>query len=791
MFKNYLKVAVRNLLKHKTYSLINISGLAVGMACVLLISLYILDELSYDAYHENADKIYRLTAAFDGESPPGWIGTPAPLAPALKEKFPEIKAHVRVDPFSFSREVLLAHGEKRFYEEGFVLADPALFTVFDFKLIKGQPETVLNTRASLVISESAAKKYFGNDNPLGKTLNYDGKLDFVISGVMEDVPLNSHFRFDFVASFEFLNEIHQRDIKNHWGMFNYYSYVLAQDSFDARQFEIKSAEYMSELTNDPTARLYLQPLADIYLRSQIARDPHHVGDITNVYLFAAIAVVILLIACINFMNLYTANSEIRTKEVGMRKVLGARKSQLIEQFLGESIVLSFLALPVAILLSEAVLPVFNQITEKSLSFNYSGNLPLYAGLLVMTTLVGLISGSYPAFILSAFVPTKMLRGKIRADKKRLGFRNVLVIFQFAVSIILIAGSFIINQQMSFVRTKKLGYDRANIVNVSIQSSETRNHYETFRNEIIQQANIIDATATSFTPSVERWREGLYFEGRTDDDNQSFFRISGDFNFADLFGMEVIAGRSFDRAIGSDLNHAYLLNETAVKEIGWMPEEAVGKSFGSVAQGRVIGVLKDFHFRSLRREMHPLAINVFPRFYQYISIKIRPGNVPDTIEFLEQKWAEVNPGIPFEYYFYDTEFDKLYKADNKLQVLFSYFTAISIFIASLGLFGLSLYIVQQRTKEIGIRKVLGASIPSVIHLVSKDLIKLVVFANLLAWPLAYLMMDQWLQDFAYRVGLSWSVFFLAGGAAFVIAIVTVTSHGLKAALANPIESLRYE
>jgi len=619
MFQNYLKVAIRNLLKQKTYSIINISGLAVGMACVLLISLYILDELSYDAFHKNADKIYRLTAAFDGKSIPGWIGTPAPLAPALKEKFPEVKAYVRIDPFSFSRKVLMASGEKRFYEEGFILADPALFTVFDFKLIKGQPETVLSTRASLVISESAARKYFGDENPVGKTLNYDNKLDFVISGVMEDVPPNTHLRFDFVASFEFLNEIHQRDIKNNWGMSNYYSYVLFQENFDPQGFEIKSAGYISELMNEPAARLYLQPFTNIYLRSKIARDPHHVGDITTVYLFAAIAIVILLIACINFMNLYTANSQIRKKEVGMRKVLGAQKLQLIGQFLGESFVLSFLALPVAILLSEAVLPVFNQITEKSLNINYSGNLPLYAGLLVMTSIVGLISGSYPAFIMSAFLPTKMLRGKIKMAQKSLSFRNILVIFQFVVSIMLIAGSFIINQQMSYVRTKKLGYDRENIVNVSIQSSETRKNYLTFRNEIIRHSNVMDATGTSFTPSVERWREGLYFEGRTDNDNQSFFRISGDFNFADLFGMEVMAGRSFDRAVASDLNHAYLLNETAVREIGWTPEEAVGKSFGSVAEGgRVIGVLKDFHFRSLRREMHPLAINVFPRFYQYIS-----------------------------------------------------------------------------------------------------------------------------------------------------------------------------
>ncbi len=790
MLKNYFKIAFRNLVKHKIYSFINISGLAVGMASVILIGSYIQDELSYDRYHQNADRIYRFTGSSSGDVIPGWIGTPALLGPTLKAEFPEIENYVRFDPFGFKEKTLISYKDKSFYEDRFYLVDPALFKVFDFKLLRGNPETVLVNPTDLVITKSKVEKYFGSEDPIGKVINYDGNIDFTVTGVMEDVPHNSHFVFDFVAPFEHMDYIHQRKIMHSWGMHNYYTYILLQENVKPADFETKSAAFLAELTNNPDISVYLQPLTDIYLRSKIARDRHHRGDITNIYLYSAIAVVILLIACINFMNLYTANSGLRAKEVGMRKVLGAYKKHLLFQFLGEALISSIIALPVAILLVELVIPQFNQITDKSLGLEYSQNFVLFGGLLLMTVVVGLLSGSYPAIFISSFQPVKMLQGKLHSTTKGLTLRNILVIFQFTVSIGLIAGSFIINNQMQYVRNKKLGYDRENIVNVPIYSPETKGNYETFRNEILSYPNIIGATATSFTPSVERWREGTFFEGRNETDEHSFFRMSGDYNLLDLFGMEIIAGRNFNRNYPGDLKKAWILNESAVNEIGWSNEEAIGKIFGS-SSGRVIGVVKDFNYRSLRRKTAPMAINVLPGMFQYISIKIRPENMRDTINFLENKWLATNPGFPFEYYFYDQEFDKLYKTDLKLETLFKYFTFLAIFIACLGLFGLASFMTQQRTKEIGIRKVLGASVSGIVVLLSKEFTKWVLLANILAWPIAWIAMNSWLQNFAYRIDVGWMTFLLAGLSALLVAFLTVSFQAIKAAVANPINSLRHE
>lgn len=793
MLKNYLKIAIRNLVKNKVYSFLNISGLAVGMAGVIIITLYVRDELSYDRYHKNADRIFRVTISTEAAEMPSWIGSPAPLGPAFKQKFPEIEAFVRIDPIAFKRKSLVSFQDKSFYEEGFVLADPNLFEVFDFKLLRGDPATALRNPTNLVISRAKAEKYFGAEDPLGKTLTYDGKIDFTISGVMEDVPANSHFIFDMVGSYEYLNEFYAFDVMSQWGMHNFYTYVLLREHTNVAALEAKSAPFLAELKNEPATTVHLQPITDIHLRSKITRDPTHLGDITSLYLYAVIAVVILLIGCINFMNLYTANSAMRAKEIGMRKVLGAYRRQLVWQFLSESFVFAILALPFAILLAELALPQFNLIAGKMLDISYAKNLWLFAGLFFLTALVGLAAGSYPAMFMSAFQPVKMLRRKLAAGssgKKGFTFRNVLVIFQFAASIVLIAGALIINGQMQFIRSKKLGYERQNIVNVPIYSTETRERYETFRNEILRNTKIVDATATSFTPSVERWREGMYFEGRKDTDEHSFFRISGDFNFIELFGLELVAGRTFDRTIPTDLNDAYLVNEAAVRAIGWAPEEALGKAFGNRG-GKVIGVVKDFNFRSLRRDMHPLAINVMPRMFQYISIKIRPGAIPSTIDFLESAWSKVNPGFPFEYYFYDTEFDKLYKSDERLQTVFGYFSFLAIFIACLGLFGLSLFTAQRRTKEIGIRKVLGASVAGIIGLLLQGLLKLVLIASLFAWPVAYFAMQSWLRDFAYRIDIGWWTFILATAMTLVIAIVTVGFQAIRAALANPVEALRYE
>ncbi len=794
MLKNYLKIAFRNILKYKVYSFINISGLAVGMACVLLIGLYIQDELSYDRYHENSDRIYRLTKSSKGASFPDWIGTQAPLAPALKEKFPEIEDYVRFDPFIFKNKILISHENKSFYEEKFYLADPSIFKVFSFKLIKGNPESVLRMPANLVISKSMAEKYFGDNDPIGEIIKFDGKTNFSVSGVMENVPSNSHFKFDFAGSFENLDRIYGKTtISNSWGRSNYYTYLLLKDGVNPREFEKKCSSFIAGITEKPLTKVFLEPVPDIHLFSIAVKDPEPHGDINNVYLYSAIALVILLIACINFMNLYTANSEVRSREVGMRKVLGAHKKQLVSQFLGESFMLSLLALPAAVLLFELAVPLFNSITGKSLDIEYTKNLIIPGGLVFLTILVGLAAGSYPAFFISSFRPVKILRGKPGLDIKGINFRNFLVVFQFAASIILITGSLVINSQMRFIKSKGLGYNRENIVNIPIYSPETKSNFDIYRDNILDNANVTGATATSYTPSIERWREGMYFEGRKENDEIGFFRMSGDYNIIDLFGMEIIRGRNFSRSFPSDLKKGYLLNESAVNAAGWNVDGAVGKEFGGSREdpGRVIGVLKNFNFRSLRYGIPPMAINIFPRMYQYISIKIKPGDIQGTIGFLESKWKELNPAYPFEFYFYDDEFDKLYKADLRLEELFKYFTFLAIFIACLGLFGLSLFTVSRRTKEISIRKVLGAGVPEIVFMLLKNLLKLVLAASVLAVPTAWFFMDTWLRNFEYKTPSAWTMYALAGIAALIIALGTVSYHSIKAACTNPVDALKNE
>jgi len=793
-FIHYCRTFLRNVKKYKTYSIINISGLVIGIASVLLIWLYLSDELSFDRYHRNADRIFRVSKSSEGAEIPNFVGTPPPLGPALKNQFPGVEDFVRFDPVLFRNKILFTYGEKSFYEERFFLADPNLFEVFDFQLIRGDPHTVLANPTNIVLSETTADKYFGDENPLGKVINYDGKFDLTVTGIMEDVPYNSHFKFELVGSFEFVNEIFgsagRFDVLTKWGYSNFYTYVLLKNNVDSNELEKKSSSFIGEITKNPQTSIYFQPLTDIHLRSKIKADPEPHGNIMNVYLYSAIAVVILLMACINFMNLSTANSETRAKEIGLKKVIGAGKKQLVFQILSESVIQSLCALPLAVILLELALPRFNQMTGKELDIIYSKDFILFAEFLVMTILVGLISGIYPAFFIASFKPVKIIRGKINYGIKRFTFRNILVIFQFTISVILIIGSFVINTQMKFIRNKKLGYDRENIINIPLYSSETKAKYELFRNAILGNSDIIDATATSFTPSIERWHEGMYFEGKKETDNHSFYRMAGDFNLIDLFGIEIIAGRTFNRSIPTDLLHSYILNESAVRSIGWTPEEAVGKLFGS-NEGKVIGVARDFNFRSLRFETQPLVMNVFPRMFQYVSIKIKPGDIPNTINYLRNSWEKTNPGFPFEYYFYDDEFDKLYKADMKLENLFEYFTFLAIFISCMGLFGLVSYITRRRTKEIGVRKVLGAPVQKLLFLLFKDFTVLILIGFLIASPLAYFVMDNWLQDFAYKTNISIVTILLSGLVVLSVALATVSCQIIKVTLTNPVKILKYE
>lgn len=791
MLKNYFKIALRNIKKNKVFSLINILGLAVGLSCVLLIGLFIQEELSYDRFHENAENIYRLTVTEVGESP-SWSGTPLPLGPALKNQFPEVENFVRFNTFPFKPKILISSQSSKFFEDDFWLTDPEVFTVFNFELIKGDPETALNSPYNVVISESMARKYFSDEDPIGKVLKFEKETVFTITGVMKNVPGNSSLQFDFLGSILCMNEMYGYDTFNAWGTYNYYTYLQLSDKISAEEFMQKGSKYLQEKYEADDVAIHVASMTDIHLYSAGVRDRVQRGDISTVYYFSIIAVLILFIASINFVNLYTANSEMRAKEIGLRKVVGAVKRQLIFQIMSEAIIFALIALPIALLLAKLFIPSLNFITGKSLALDIIGNRYYFIGIVFLTVITGFLSGVYPAFFISALSPTSIIgREKLRPDKKGFTLRNGLVVFQFAVSIFLISSSIIIDDQMNYVRNKKLGYNKENIITIPMYDDESKSKYEVFKNEITDHSKIVAASATSFRPSVEGWREGLYFEGRTDEDDISFFRLACDYDFVEMMGLEITTGRAFNKEYPSDLKSAYILNETAVKEIGWTPEEAVGKVFGRGEGSRIIGVVKDFNFQSLRRETKPLAINILPGQFHYLAVKIKPGNVTGTVDFLKEKWNVVNAGKPFEFHFYDEEFDAMYKSDEKMESLFGTFSFIAIFLACMGLFGLSLFNVNSKMKEIGIRKVLGASVPNLMGMLLTNFIKLIVVGIVVAIPLVYYIMTDWLEGFAYRTEISIFVYLVAGAATLLIAFMTVSYQVIRAAQTNPVDVLKYE
>lgn len=792
MIKNTIKTAFRFILKYKLYSIINIVGLTVGMAAVLLINLYIEEEAKFDKFHVQGDRLYRATVSFNSD-PPTWAGTPAPMAPLLTERFSEIESAIRIDPFGFNPKFLISHQDISFYESRFMLADPGFFEAFSFHLLKGDPSKVLSGPTNVVISESTAEKYFGDEDPIGKILVFDGRLEMVVSGVMADVPRYSHLQFDLVGSYEHINQYHgwtNFDVNQSWGMFNYYTYLLLSEGSDRGILEEKMGGLVKELRQEEAGGVYLQRIEEIHLQSNIERDPLAKGSISNLYLYGSIAIMILIIACINFTSLYTANSEVRAKEVGIRKVLGAQKKQVVFQFLGEAFILSFVALPLAVALVQLIMPSFNTVFQTSISFESQAIFQNVVKLVLLVLAVGIIAGIYPAFFISSYQPVRLLQNQLSKTRKKITFRNILVVMQFMLSIVLIIGAFTIGNQMDFILNSDLGYDPINILNIPLSQTGVVQRYNLYKEQIVSHANILDVTATSFTPSIERWREGSYFEGRTEEDDQAFFRMSGDYNVVDMLKIDLLAGRSFQENISSDLYKAWILNESAVRSIGWSPEEAVGKRFGG-QDGRIVGVVNDFHFRSFRKTTEPLAMNVIPRMFRYVSIRYQPGDIPGLIQFLETKWQQVNPGIPFEYYFFESEFAVLYRNDLNTKSLFTVFTAIAIFLACLGLFGLSLYTIQRRTKEIGIRKVLGARFSQTSKVLVADFIKLVLMAYVIAIPLAYIGMNRWLEGFVYRTGINPLVFVLSGLAVFALTILTVSMHVIKVSRTNPADVLKYE
>ncbi len=798
MFENYLKVAVRNLLRYKAYSFINISGLALGITCCLLILLYVQDELSYDRYHENADRIYRVISESSHKGRTSrQFATPSIVGPILKREFPEVEQTVRLYPAW--RPVIMGHSDRLFQEKRFYYADPTIFDVFSFQFILGEVKTALVRPNTIVLTKSTSQKYFGDDNPLGKTLTRDNAQDFEVTGVIEDIPENSHFHIDFLASYSSLDSYWAKN--EVWHTANFLTYLLLRDgnALSAIQSKIPALvqrERGEQLkARGETLQVHFEPLTEIHLYSGLSIPGETNGNITTVYAFVAIALLILLIACINYMNLTTARSVRRAREVGMRKVLGAFRGQLSRQFFGESVFTTLFALVLAVFLLEVFLPVFNTLSGKQLVINYFDNSFILIILLGTGALVSVLAGSYPALFLSSFQPALTLKKTLSEKTHKFAFRNKLVVFQFVISIVLIVATLVVKNQLEYVRNKKLGFDKEQIVVLPIRDQVFQQSYTALKTELSQNPDILSVAATDGYPSNQQAGYSAAAEGL----QQNEYPLSGgmivDPDVIETLGLELIAGKGFPESYIPEHGYFYVINEVLMNRLGWTAEEAVGKwiNLESGRKGTVVGVAKDFHFTSLHSQIQPLAMFTSPKSsdYDYLLVKINSQDFRETLSFIEQKWQVIAPHRPFEFAFLDQEFDALYRSEERVGQLFFVFAGLAIAIACLGLFGLASFTAEQRTKEIGIRKVLGASIPEILLLLSKEFTRLVAIAFVVALPFAYVAMNSWLQNFAYRIDIGALTYIFAGVVTIAIALATVSYQAIKTALANPIEALRYE
>lgn len=780
MLKNYLKITLRNLLRNKLAAAINILGLAVGMACFILIALWVQEELSYDKFHANKDALYLLTITHPNDIVD--YNVPYALAPVLASEYPEILEYTRLYELSYmncSFKYQRQDGQQvKFYEDHVVLVDPCFFSMFTFPFVQGNPMTALEKPDSIVLREETAKKYFGYDNPLGQKLTFNNRQDLIVTGVVR-VPLNSHIQFDFLAPLD-------NDMAADWNWRDQ-SFVLMDKSVHPDDFGEKIAgafntHYPHNISG--TFKVGIMPMTKVHLSF---------GRMTYVYIFSVIAVFILFIACINYMNLATASSSNRTREVGLRKVVGAKRIQLISQFLGESIVMSLFSMALSLLFVNAALPVLNSLTSKQLLF-FSARTPvLYIFLFGLGLVVGIVSGSYPALFLTRTKPVDTIRASFHFKTNRSLFRLVSVVSQFTISVLLIVCTAAVFKQLNYIQNRPMGMNTDSVLKIPF-NTELKRRYSVFRNELLRDPKILLVSAGQAVPYDEDYKTGGIEWSGKDPDFAPIIRYSiTDADFLELFEIEILEGRSFERNKVSDRNN-FVINQTAAQYMGM--ESPVGhrlKFWGQ--EGQIIGVVKDFHHVSLHREILPHCFTINPQLYtnwlKYIFVKIDSVNIADTLKYVQETLVKNAPNYPVEYDFLDQGIGALYQSEQKLGKIFTYFAGLAIFISCLGIFGLSAFAAEQRTKEIGIRKVLGSSVSGITFLLSKEFSRWVLLANIIAWPVAYYAMHKWLENFAYRTGINFTVFLLAGGLSLVIASVPVGYQALKAATSNPIDALRYE
>ena len=792
MIKHYITVAFRNIRKHTGYSLINIFGLATGLAACLLILMYVNHELSYDSFHEKADQIYRVSMEFRSADIQEHVAiSPTAALPVFTREYPEVIGGVRLYPTGMFRPSVIEYGEKQFQEDGFMYADSTFFNVFSFPLLKGNPQTCLSQPTTIVITESMAMKYFGSEDPMGKFLKINDSREYQVTGVMADFPSNSHFSADFLASF-----VSTRAAKQEiWGSANYQTYIILKKGASAEDLEAKiptliQREIGQHLGEDESLIIHLTALEDVHLRSDAQGGFGTSGNIRYVYIFSAIALLILVIACINYMNLATARSVDRAKEVGLRKVVGAQKNQLFGQFMGEATIITFMALVISLVIANLALPYFNQLVGRELSIGFLNNATLIFGLIGVGIIVSLLAGVYPAIAFSNFKPITILRGNFKTSQSGVWLRKGLVIFQFAISIFLVVGTLVIYKQLRLIQNKNLGYEKEQVVVIPVDYKMVEK-WETFKGALTNSPHIDHVSAVSETPSQVDGTYSLFLPSNPKD-SRLVQAMATDIDIAKTMGFKILSGSDYTYASSQREDYPFLINETVMKQMGWDLETAVGKPLNlNGREGFVQAVMNDFHTQSLHREVSPLVIFLSKNDFNYAMVKISTGKIEESLSHLESTWSELAPHRPFDYHFLDDEFDKLYRSEKQTAQSLGIFAGLAIIIASLGLFGLAAFTTVQRSKEIGIRKVLGASSYQLVGLLSKDFTQLVLVSAVIALPLAWYAMDTWLKDFATRVNVGADTLLIAGGAALVISWLTVSYQSVRTAMMNPIDTLKDE
>jgi len=808
MFKNYLLSLYRNIIRNKFYTVLNIIGLSIGIVVAIFILLYVQDELSYDKHNVNHERTYRVESDFTiGNKHDMFAIVPIPLGPALKIEFPEIEEFVRLMDVGNN---LFRYEEKEYYEDGFYIADSTIFKVFTHEFLIGDPKNSLSEPNTIVITDKIAKKYFGNNNPMGKIIISGSGTNYKVTGVIKNMPGNSHLKYDALISTATIaaevgyEEFNSLEPVRFWNI-GVYTFLLLKENSSMQSIHEKFPafyeKYMKAIGDDFNASFNLlsTPLLETHFKQGLSSEQPS-GNKAYILIFSAVAAFILLIAAINYMNMATARSANRAKEVGIRKVVGAYKNQLIRQFLSESIVLALIAMLIAMLIVNILLPDFNTLADKTLYFSFSGNPLIVAEILLVTLIIGFMSGSYPAFYLSSFLPVRVLKGATSKSGKKGGvLRKILVVIQFFIAIFMIIGTIVIYGQLHFLKNKDLGFDKENVVVMEIQDSTFRSKVQTFKEELLLNTDIISATNSTGVPGRIEWIQVMRIEQEGAMEDHATILAQTDYDYIETMEMEIIAGRNFDKKMGTDALEAVIINETAAKEFGW-DDNPIGKKihYGFELDGtggrmlKVIGVVKDFHFRSLHNKIESVILFISEQPRYLLSCRINNENKKKALEHIEAKWNEFGAKRPFDYEYLDNSMDEMYAAEEKIGLIIGIATFLTIFIALLGLLGLSSYVAEQKTKEIGIRKVVGASIGNILGLLYKEFASLIIIAFVIAIPVAWWRLDIWLNNsFIYHLSLHWTSFLFAGLSAIIIGMAAISYFIIKAASNNPVDAIKYE